>query len=89
VWTAVFVLSRLIHRWLVDQLLLPPEWRLLDIWNDMYLFGQWVFGKEHHLLRPTNQIQPAYWKATTVMVTVCVVCAVYLRKRVRAVEVVA
>src|SRR6476469_9410085 len=63
VWTAVFVLSRLIHRWLVDQLGLPPEGRLLDIWNDMYLFGQGCCGKEHHLLRPTNQVQPEYWQA--------------------------
>jgi ABC-type transport system involved in multi-copper enzyme maturation permease subunit len=89
VWTAAFVMARLVQRWLVDGLDMAPEWRLLDIWNDMYLFGQWVFGKEHHLLRPTNQIQPAYWKATAVMVAVCAVCAVYLRKRVRAVEVVA
>jgi ABC-2 type transport system permease protein len=88
VWTALFVLSRLIHRWLVDQLRLDPQWRLLDIWNNMYLFGQWCFGKEHHLLRPTNQEQPPYWQATVVMVAVCVVCFVYLRKRVRAVEVV-
>jgi ABC-2 type transport system permease protein len=89
VWTAAFVMARLVQRWLVDGLDMPVEWRLLDIWNDMYLFGQWVFGKEHALLRPTNQHQPAYWKATAVMVAVCVACAVYLRKRVRAVEVVA
>jgi len=88
VWTAVFILSRLIHRWLVDQLQLSPRWRLLDIWNDMYLFGQWCFGKEHHLLRPLSQPQPAYWEATAVMVEVCVVCVLYLRRRVRAVEIV-
>ena len=88
VWTAVFILSRTVHRWLVDQLQLSPRWRLVDIWNNMYLFGQWCFGKEHELLRPTNQPQPAYWEATVVMVAVCVLCALYLRKRVRAVEVV-
>jgi len=89
VWTAAFVMARLVQRWLVDGLGMAPEWRLLDIWNDMYLFGQWVFGKEHELLRPLSQPQPAYWKATVVMVAVCGVCAVYLRRRVRAVEVVA
>jgi ABC-2 type transport system permease protein len=89
VWTTVFVLSRLIHRWLVDQLGLPAQWRLLDIWNDMYLFGQWCFGREHELLRPLHQPQPPYWQATAVMVAVCLACVVYLRKRVRAVEVVA
>jgi ABC-2 type transport system permease protein len=89
VWTAAFVMARLVQRWLVDGLGLPVEWRLLDIWNDMYLFGQWVFGTPLETLRPHNQPQPAYWKATLVMVGVCVVCAAYLRKRVRAVEVVA
>ena len=75
VWTAAFVMARLVQRWLVDGLGMAPEWRLLDIWNDMYLFGQWVFGKEHELLRPLSQPQPAYWKATVVMVAVCGVCA--------------
>ena len=90
VWTAAFVMARLVQRWLVDGLDMHVEWRLLDIWNDMYLFGQWVFGRgTRGFLRPTNQHQPAYWKATAVMVAVCVACAVYLRKRVRAVEVVA
>ena len=88
VWTAVFILSRTVHRWLVDQLQLSPRWRLVDIWNNMYLFGQWCFGKEHDLLRPRGQPQPAYWEATVVMVAVCVLCVLYLRKRVRAVEVV-
>ena len=89
VWTAAFVMARLVQRWLVDGLGMAPEWRLLDIWNNMYLFGQWVFGKEHELLRPMNQEQPAYWQATSVMVAVIVACLLYLRRRVRAVEVVA
>src|SRR5262245_12569843 len=88
VWTAVFILSRTVHRWLVDQLQLSPRWRLVDIWNNMYLFGQWCFGTDHDLLRPRSQPQPAYWEATVVMVAVCVLCVLYLRKRVRAVEVV-
>src|SRR5262245_57227380 len=88
VWTAAFVLARLVQRWLVDGLGLSPQWRLIDIWNNMYLFGQWCFGKEHHLLRPTNQVQPPYWQATAVMVAVCVACVLYLRKRVRAVEII-
>jgi ABC-type transport system involved in multi-copper enzyme maturation permease subunit len=89
VWTAGFVLARVVQHWLVDFLAMPPEWRLIDVWNDMYLFGQWVFGTDHRLLRPLTQAQPAYWKATAVMVAVCVACVIYLRRRVRAVEVVA
>ena len=88
VWTAAFVMARLVQRWLVDGLGMSPQWRLLDIWNDMYLFGQWVFGKEHELLRPMNQQQPPYWQATVVMVGVILACLLYLRRRVRAVEVV-
>lgn len=89
VWTALFVLARLVHRWLVDGLSLSPRWRLIDVWNDMYLFGQWCFGTEHAILRPTNQQQPAYWEATLAVVGVCVGCVFYLRRRVQAVEVVA
>jgi len=88
VWTAAFVMSRLVQRWLVDGLGLSPRWRLIDIWNDMYLFGQWCFGTDHQLLRPGNQIQPEYHEAAAVMVMVCLACLLYLSRRVRAVEVV-
>lgn len=89
VWAAAFVLARFVQRWLVDGLDLSVRWRLLDVWNDMYLFGQWCFGTEHSKLRPPTQPQPAYWEASVAMVVVWVACALYLRRRVRAVEVVA
>lgn len=88
VWTAAFVLARLVQRWLVDNLGLAPQWRLIDIWNNMYLFGQWCFGTPHEKLRPISQVQPAYWQATVAMVVVCLLCLLYLRRRVRAVEIV-
>jgi ABC-type transport system involved in multi-copper enzyme maturation permease subunit len=88
-WTAMFVMARLVQRWLVDGLNLSPRWRLIDIWNNMYLFGQWVFGTEHDLLRPLRQEQPAYHEATAVMIVVCLACVLYLSRRVRAIEVVA
>lgn len=88
VWTALFVMARLVQRWLVDGIGLSPRWRLIDIWNDLYLFGMWCFGKDHRWLRPTNQEQPAYWEATAAIVAVCVVCVFYLRRRVRAVEII-
>jgi ABC-type transport system involved in multi-copper enzyme maturation permease subunit len=87
-WTATFVLSRLVQRWLVDGLGLSPRWRLIDIWNDMYLFGQWCFGTDHRLLRPYTQEQPAYHEAAAVVIVVCLACVLYLSRRVRAVEVV-
>ena len=88
VWTAAFVLARLVQRWLVDGLGFDPAWRLIDIWNDMYLFGQWCFGTPLENIRPLSQKQPEYWQATLVMVGVCAACALYLRRRVRAVEVI-
>lgn len=89
VWTAAFVLARLVQKWLVDGLQFDPAWRLIDIWNDMYLFGQWCFGTDLAKIRPvTPQGQPEYWQATAVMVGVCVACVLYLRRRVRAVEVI-
>ena len=54
----------------------------------MYLFGQWCMGRPHHLLRPLTMEQPSYPEATIVVVVVCAICLLYLRKRVRAVEVI-
>jgi hypothetical protein len=88
-WTATFVLARLVQRWLVDGLNLSPRWRLIDVWNDMYLFGQWCFGTDHRLLRPFSQEQPAYPEAGIVVIIVCLACVLYLSRRVRAVEIVA
>ena len=88
VWTALFIMARLVQRWLVDGISLSPRWRLIDIWNDLYLFGMWCMGKDHRWLRPTNQEQPEYWEATAALVFVCVACVLYLRRRVRAVEII-
>lgn len=88
VWASVFVMARLVQRWLVDGIGLSPRWRLIDVWNDLYLFAMWCFGKDHRWLRPTYQEQPAYWEATAVLAAVCVGCVLYLRRRVHAVEVI-
>lgn len=88
VWTALFIMARLVQRWLVDGISLSPRWRLIDIWNDLYLFGMWCMGKDHRWLRPTNQEQPEYWEAAVALLVVCGVCLLYLRRRVRAVEII-
>jgi ABC-2 type transport system permease protein len=88
IWTAVFVLGRLMGRWLVDGLHLAPQWRLVDLWNDMYLTGQWALGTPHEALRPPSQIQPAYMEAALVVGAVCIACLIYLHRRIRAVEIV-
>ena len=88
IWITIFVLGRLMQRWLVDGLQLSEEWRLIDLWNDMYLAGQWALGTPHELLRPTSQIQPPYWMATVLVGVTWILCILYLRKRIRAVEIV-
>jgi ABC-2 type transport system permease protein len=87
-WVTIFILGRFISRWLVDGLKLTERWRLMDIWNDMYLVGHWVFGTPKDQLRPTWQIQPNYHEALIVIIGVCIFSALYLHRRIRAVEVV-
>lgn len=88
IWITIFILGRLMQRWLVDGLNFPEQWRLIDLWNNMYLTGMWIMGKPHDELRPTTQIQPDYeWAALTVA-GVCLACVLYLHRRIRAVEIV-
>lgn len=88
IWITIFVFSRLMQRWLVDGLRMPEHWRLIDLWNNMYLTGMWIMGKEHSEIRPTSQHQPPYWEAALVVAAVIAVCTIYLHRRIRAVEVV-
>lgn len=88
VWTTLFVLGRVMQRWLVDGLRFSQEWRLIDLWNDMYLTGMWIMGHPHDELRPLSQIQPGYPEAACVVAVVCLFCFLYLHRRIRAVEVV-
>ena len=86
VWMGVFVLSRLLAGWLVDGLKYEEEWRLIDLWNNLYLVGLWFLGADPATVRP--QPQPAVWQAACVVGGVCGGCLAYLRRRVRAVEIV-
>ncbi len=88
VWMALFVLSRSIGRGLVDGMRFDPRWRLIDLWNDMYLIGHWIWGTPHQQLRPLSQAQPEYWQAAVVVVALWACCVVYLHRRIQAVEVV-
>ncbi|MGL6097184.1 MAG: ABC transporter permease subunit [Fimbriiglobus sp.] len=86
VWTGVFVLGRAISALLVDGQDFDPRWRLIDLWNDLYLVGLWCLGLPHEEVRPGNQ--PEFWHAAVVCGAVCAACVLYLRKRVQAVEIV-
>ena len=85
VWMGLFVFLRTLASWLVDALK-DERWRLIDLWNDMYLCGLWCLKAEHPTISPKPQ--PTFgegWLATGV---VCIICLLYLRRRVEAVEIV-
>jgi ABC-2 type transport system permease protein len=81
-WTTLFFFSRLLARGLVEDLHMDPRWRLLDLWNDMYLVGSAC------LRVPNPPNHPAWGLAALVLAGVSVGCLVYLVKRIKAVEVV-
>ncbi len=86
VWMGLFVLLRILAGWLVDGLKLDPGWRLIDLWNDLYLVGLWCLQADPATVRP--QPQPAYWQAAAAVAGVCAGCCLYLRRRVQAVDVI-
>jgi ABC-2 type transport system permease protein len=85
-WTGIFVLSRVFSNLLVDGANQDVRWRLVDLWNNLYLVGLWCLGADRDTLRPKNQ--PEYWEALLACGAVCVAAGLYLRKRIRAVEVI-
>jgi ABC-type transport system involved in multi-copper enzyme maturation permease subunit len=86
VWMGVFVLLRMLASWLVDGLKVDEHWRLLDLWNDLYLVGAWCLQIDPATIRPAEQ--PKYWEAALTVGGVCIACLLYLRKRIQAVEIV-
>ena len=84
-WMGLFALLPMLSGWLVDSTE-NRHWRLLDLWNSLYLCGLSCLGADPATVRP--QPQPDYWEAWCVAGAVVVACALFLRRRVRAVEVV-
>src|SRR5262245_14212 len=85
VWTAIFVFARLLADLLVFTMQLDPRWKLIDLWNDLYLVGNWCLGMSPSTIRPIAQ--PAYWEAGLVLAAVCITCVLYLNRRIQAVEI--
>jgi ABC-type transport system involved in multi-copper enzyme maturation permease subunit len=86
VWMGLFVFLRMLAKWLVDGLKFDESWRLVDVWNSLYLCGMWCLGADHATILPSPQ--PAYWEAWLALAAVCGACLLYLRNRVQAVEIV-
>jgi ABC-type transport system involved in multi-copper enzyme maturation permease subunit len=84
-WAGLFVLARGLAGFLVDVRNLHPNWRLIDLWNDLYLVGLWCLRVPAD---PKAPAQPDVGWAAAVVAAVCVACGLYLRRRIEAVEVV-
>lgn len=85
-WTTMFVFLRFLASALVDGLHHSRQWRLIDLWNDTYLLGNYCLGVPRADIRPFGQ--PPAWEAACVLGAVCLVCLIYLSLRIRAVEIV-
>jgi len=85
IWMGLFVLLKMLANWLTIAMQ-DERWRLIDLWNNLYLCGLWCLQADHTTIRP--QPQPSYGQAWLVVGGVIVACVLYLRKRIQAVEIV-
>jgi hypothetical protein len=86
VWTSVFLFFRLLATVFVDGLDWDEHWRLIDLWNNLYLVGCACLGYPNGEVKP--QPQPQTWEAALVLGGVWLICLIYLNLRTRAVEIV-
>jgi ABC-2 type transport system permease protein len=86
IWAGLFVFTRNLASLLVEGAKLDVRWKLIDLWNDLYLAGLACLGVDRESIRPPNQ--PEYWEAFAALAAVVALCLVYLRRRVQAVEVI-
>jgi ABC-type transport system involved in multi-copper enzyme maturation permease subunit len=84
IWMGLFVFLKMLGEQLGREL--DPRWRLIDLWNSLYLCGLSCLQADHDTIRPSPQ--PEYWEAWVMVTGVCVACLLYLRRRVQAVEVI-
>lgn len=86
-WVTVFLFPRFVAGNLVGMLGFDPRFRLIDLWNDAYLLGNWCLGIDRkRLLR--SPTQPSFLDAALVLAALWIFCLVFLVRRVRAVEIV-
>jgi hypothetical protein len=81
-WTTLLFFFRLLGLALVHGLHYDPRWRLIDLWNDMYLVGNASLGMAH------PSLQPRVFEAALTLGATCLLCLSYLSLRIRAVEIV-
>ncbi len=86
VWTSLFMFVRMLVQVLVDRMHYNAAWRLLDLWNSACLLGFACLGFRVEDIQP--EPQPPYWQAGLSLLGVCIVCLIYLDRRMRSVEIV-
>ncbi len=86
VWMSVFFFLHFLAEALVVWLQYPAGWRLLDLWNNTNLIGSYFLKVRPYGIRPDRQ--PSAGEAALVLGAVCLVCLIYLNRRIRAVEIV-
>jgi ABC-type transport system involved in multi-copper enzyme maturation permease subunit len=82
IWTTLFFFLRQLSFTLVDGLNGSVHWRLLDLWNDAGVLGSCCLG-----LTPSPR-HPEWYEAALVLGGLALLCATYLNRRIRAVEIV-
>jgi ABC-type transport system involved in multi-copper enzyme maturation permease subunit len=82
-WMTLFFFFRHLATALVDGLQYSRRWRLLDLWNDTYLVGNYFLGNH-----PVRHAQPEVYEAGLMLGLVTLLCLAYLSLRIRAVEIV-
>ncbi len=97
VWVGLLFFARLMGNFLVDGMGFSRQWRLLDLWNVMYVVGSRCLGVTAELSRPESRasgmpspprLQPDLTYALLVLGLVVLVSLFFLHRRIRAVEVV-
>lgn len=91
IWIAILAILPVMGNLFVDRLGYSANWRLIDLWNDLYVFGSWCLdvspipktGPRGFIRR-----QPELFPVLLVLGSLMVVCLVYLHRKIRAVEIV-
>jgi len=86
IWSGLFVLCHRVANFLVEAQNLSPLWRLIDLWNNLYLVGLWLMRADPEAVKLGPQPEP--WQAALVLAGVCIGSMLYLRKRIQAIEIV-
>jgi ABC-2 type transport system permease protein len=86
-WTTLFVFLKALSLALVEDLHYDVRWRLLDLWSDALVVGNYLLNVVPQEGRSSSPL-PEWYEGALVLGGVCVVCLTYLTLRIRAVEIV-